>query len=131
MSSSERVEAMELLWESFSTEGIDSPSPDWHGKVLAERSEVFRDSIIADLRRLGVYFGKHRILLDRFRALSSKFPYVTENRWVGFPFREAEMRNVLNPALYKRENPCQTPSNLAATARRKPASHHAQRHLDP
>ena len=40
MSSSERVEAMELLWESFSKEGIDDPSPDWHGKVLAERSEM-------------------------------------------------------------------------------------------
>lgn len=40
MSSSERVEAMELLWESFSKEGIDYPSPDWHGKVLAERSEM-------------------------------------------------------------------------------------------
>jgi len=40
MSSTERMEAMELLWESFSTEGIDYPSPDWHGKVLAERSEI-------------------------------------------------------------------------------------------
>jgi putative addiction module component (TIGR02574 family) len=40
MSHSERVEAMELLWESFSKEGIDYPSPDWHGKVLAERSEM-------------------------------------------------------------------------------------------
>ena len=40
MSSSERVEAMELLWESFSTEGIEYPSPDWHGKVLADRSEI-------------------------------------------------------------------------------------------
>jgi len=40
MSSCERVEAMELLWESFSKEGIDYPSPDWHGKVLAERSEM-------------------------------------------------------------------------------------------
>ena len=40
MSSSERVEAMELLWESFSKEGIDYPWPDWHGKVLAERSEI-------------------------------------------------------------------------------------------
>ena len=40
MYSSERVEAMELLWESFSTEGIDYPSPDWHGKLLAERSEI-------------------------------------------------------------------------------------------
>jgi putative addiction module component (TIGR02574 family) len=40
MSSSERLEAIELLWESFSKEGIDYPSPDWHGKVLAERSEM-------------------------------------------------------------------------------------------
>ncbi len=40
MTSSERFEAMELLWESFSKEGIDYPSPDWHGKVLAERSEI-------------------------------------------------------------------------------------------
>jgi putative addiction module component (TIGR02574 family) len=40
MSASERVEAMELLWESFSKEGIDYPSPDWHGDVLAKRSEI-------------------------------------------------------------------------------------------
>ncbi|MFK7851361.1 MAG: addiction module protein [Akkermansiaceae bacterium] len=40
MSSSGRMEVMELLWQSFSTEGIDYPSPDWHGKVLAERSEI-------------------------------------------------------------------------------------------
>ena len=40
MSSSERVEAMELLWESFSKEGIDYPSLDWHSKVLVERSEM-------------------------------------------------------------------------------------------
>ncbi len=40
MSHSERVETMELLWESFHKEGIDYPSPDWHGKVLAERSEI-------------------------------------------------------------------------------------------
>ncbi len=35
----------------------------------------FRDSIIADLRRLGVYFGQHRIQHGYFRALSSRFPY--------------------------------------------------------
>ena len=35
----------------------------------------FRDSIIADLRRLGLYFGEHRIHLGFFRALSSRFPY--------------------------------------------------------
>ena len=40
MSFTERMEAMELLWESFSKEGIDYPSPDWHGTVLAERSAI-------------------------------------------------------------------------------------------
>ncbi len=40
MTSSERVETMELLWESFAKEGVDYPSPDWHGKVLTERSGI-------------------------------------------------------------------------------------------
>ena len=40
MSSTERMEAMELLWESFAAEGIDYLSPDWHGEVLTERSEI-------------------------------------------------------------------------------------------
>ncbi len=31
---------MELLWESLSKEGFDYPSPDWHSKVLTERSEI-------------------------------------------------------------------------------------------
>ena len=35
----------------------------------------FRDSIIADLRRLGLYCGEHRIHLGFFRALSARFPY--------------------------------------------------------
>lgn len=40
MSSSERMEAMELLWESFSKERVEYPSPDWHGEVLAGRTEI-------------------------------------------------------------------------------------------
>lgn len=40
MSTGERLEAMELLWESFAAEGIDYPSPHWHGKVLDERSNI-------------------------------------------------------------------------------------------
>ena len=35
----------------------------------------FRDSIIADIRWLSVYYGEHRIHLGYFRALSSRFPY--------------------------------------------------------
>lgn len=34
----ERVVVMELLWGSFSKDGIDYPSPDWHTRILAERS---------------------------------------------------------------------------------------------
>ena len=40
MTSNQRVETMELLWESFAKEGVDYPSPDWHGQVLTERSEI-------------------------------------------------------------------------------------------
>ena len=40
MSSTERMETMELLWDSFSKEDIDYPSPDWHGEILAERSQI-------------------------------------------------------------------------------------------
>ena len=36
----ERAEAIEFLWESFAKEGIDYPSPDWHAKILADRSEI-------------------------------------------------------------------------------------------
>jgi len=29
-----------VRWEPFAKEGIDYPSPDWHGRVLSERSEI-------------------------------------------------------------------------------------------
>jgi putative addiction module component (TIGR02574 family) len=47
MSSAERLATMELLWESFAKEGIDYPSPAWHGPILAARSELI-DSDKAD-----------------------------------------------------------------------------------
>jgi putative addiction module component (TIGR02574 family) len=37
MSAPERLQAMELLWQSFSGEEDQLPSPDWHGEVLSER----------------------------------------------------------------------------------------------
>lgn len=40
MSSSECLEAMEFLWQSFANDGIDYPSPEWHAGVLAGRSEI-------------------------------------------------------------------------------------------
>jgi len=37
MKSSERVEAMELLWEPFAKKGMDYPSPDWLHEQLTAR----------------------------------------------------------------------------------------------
>jgi hypothetical protein len=37
MSTTERLQAMELLWRSFSGLEDEFPSPDWHGEVLSER----------------------------------------------------------------------------------------------
>ena len=48
---------------------------DFYDAIEAGVGLYFRDSIIADLRRLSVYFGEHRIHLGYFRALSSRFPY--------------------------------------------------------
>ena len=33
----ERLQTMELLWNSLSRTPDDVPSPDWHGEVLGER----------------------------------------------------------------------------------------------
>jgi hypothetical protein len=37
MSLTERLQAMELIWRSFSGSEDEVPSPDWHGEVLSER----------------------------------------------------------------------------------------------
>jgi putative addiction module component (TIGR02574 family) len=37
MSTTERLQVMELLWRSFSASEDKLPSPDWHGEVLSER----------------------------------------------------------------------------------------------
>ena len=37
MSLTERLQAMKLLWRSFSSSEDEVPSPDWHGEVLTER----------------------------------------------------------------------------------------------
>lgn len=39
MTLSERLEAMELLWDSLSRDASAVASPAWHGDVLAERLE--------------------------------------------------------------------------------------------
>lgn len=48
---------------------------DFYNSIEEEVGLYFRDSIIADIRRLGVYFGEHRMQFGYSRALSSKFPY--------------------------------------------------------
>jgi len=39
MSTSERLHAMEQLWDALCREAPDMPSPDWHGLVLKDRKE--------------------------------------------------------------------------------------------
>ena len=39
MTLSERLETMELLWESLVREASSVASPDWHGEVIAARLE--------------------------------------------------------------------------------------------
>ena len=58
----------------------------------------FRDSIIADLRRLGLYFGEHRIHLGYFRVLSSRFPY-------GIYYRDMEGTRQVVAVLDLRRSP--------------------------
>jgi hypothetical protein len=40
MSKDERVNAMERLWESFSRDGMEVRSPDWHQQVLTGRTKI-------------------------------------------------------------------------------------------
>jgi hypothetical protein len=38
----EKLVAMELRWRDLSRRPADVPSPEWHGKVLAERMAAWR-----------------------------------------------------------------------------------------
>ncbi len=48
---------------------------DFYDAIEDGVGRYFRDSIIADIRRLQVYFGEHRIHMGFYRALASRFPY--------------------------------------------------------
>lgn len=39
MTTSERLEAMEMLWDAICHDGDDVESPAWHAEVLAERKK--------------------------------------------------------------------------------------------
>ncbi len=39
MTVAEKLEAMETLWASLSSQPGDLPAPEWHGQVLRERTE--------------------------------------------------------------------------------------------
>ena len=58
----------------------------------------FRDSIIADIRRLGFYFGEHRVHFGFFRALSSRFPYAIY-------YRDKEMTRQVVAVIDLRRSP--------------------------
>jgi hypothetical protein len=39
MSTSERLQTMEALWDALCHEGDGPDSPDWHGRALSDRRE--------------------------------------------------------------------------------------------
>jgi len=43
MTLDEKLELMERLWEDLSNVSSDTPSPAWHGRVLAERMAAVRE----------------------------------------------------------------------------------------
>ena len=43
MSVSERMQTMEMLWDSFLYEGIAIQSPDWHEEILQKRKEKIKN----------------------------------------------------------------------------------------
>jgi hypothetical protein len=42
LSHTEKLRAMEELWDDLSRSQDEYPSPDWHGEVLRVREEAFR-----------------------------------------------------------------------------------------
>jgi hypothetical protein len=57
MSTAERIQAMEALWESLEHDGVDIETPEWHRHILTERKEKLnrgtaRFVSLADLKAL-------------------------------------------------------------------------------
>ncbi len=48
MSATERLKAMELLWDSLVTEKEEIPSPDWHKEILEGRAKNSQESLTID-----------------------------------------------------------------------------------
>lgn len=60
--------------------------------------DYFRDSIIADLRRLEHYFGQHALHFGFHRALSDRFPHAIY-------YRDDEMTRTVVAVLDMRRDP--------------------------
>lgn len=48
---------------------------DFYDLIGKDLGSYFRDSIITDLRRLGLYFGEHSVHFGFCRVVSSRFPF--------------------------------------------------------
>lgn len=40
MSTSDRLQSMEILWDALCHDTEEPPSPEWHGAVLADRKKL-------------------------------------------------------------------------------------------
>lgn len=59
MSNSERLRAMEALWDALCHDSEDLPSPEWHRGVLAERRERIESG---EAKFLSIAEAKERLL---------------------------------------------------------------------
>jgi plasmid stabilization system protein ParE len=71
---------------------------DFYNRLEPGVGWYFRDSLLADMRRLGTHFGEHRVQFGFFRMLAGKFPYAIYYR------DHAEIRQVV-AVLDLRRNP--------------------------
>lgn len=78
---------------------------DFYDLIESGVGTYFRDSIIADIRRLEIYFGEHRVHLGFFRLLASRFPYAIY-------YRDREDVRQVVAILDLRQSPDSTHSQL-------------------
>lgn len=71
---------------------------DFYNRIEPGVGSYFRDSIISELRRLGLYFGQHPVHAGAHRALTARFPFAIY-------YREREQLRQVIAVLDMRRDP--------------------------
>ena len=82
---------------------------DFYDGIETGLGAYFRDSIMSDLRRLGLHFGKHAVQFGFHRALSHRFPFAIY-------YRDRDERREVIAILDLRRNPEWLKGNLESRA---------------